>query len=83
MLCFDIWRLLANKVNEMDDFKYSVGQRVRTDFNGKWQEVIIISKHRSRCQTGKAYVVHPNLGSGEGVSEAWLHHTNENQNELF
>ena len=65
----------------MDDFKYSIGQRVRTDFNGHWQEVVIIDKRREQSETGRMYKVEPKMGGGGFIDENWLHP--DSQESLF
>ena len=53
-------------------FKFEIGEKVLTDFNGMDQEVIIVDRFRWPSETGKGYRLNPNIGTGDGVDENWL-----------
>ena len=53
-------------------FKFEVGEKVVTNFNGRNQYVTVAHRFTWRSETGRGYKTDPPIGSGDGVDENWL-----------
>ncbi len=65
----------------VEDYKYSIGQRVVTEFNGSPEEVVITRQRPGRSESGKLYQTEPRLGGSGWIDESWLYHPK--QENLF